>query len=90
MLAIDLDAVSTGIGHEYPALVIHLNRYGSPEGLLPFQPMGHFSLLPHVRIGIEPLYAPLGESRIPIHLANKSSLTIKDLQPVITPVGDLN
>src|SRR5262245_39578726 len=89
-LPIDLEAVAGRFNHRSPVFVIHTPAGWAPEILFPFHAVGTFALLPHLRIGVELLLAPLGDRRITGPRRDKGAISIEDLQPIVQPVGHID
>src|SRR5215472_3175455 len=89
-LAIHLEAVTGRFNHKNPVLVIHCYTSWTPEILFPFHAIGTLALLPHLRIGVELLLAPLGDRRITGPRSDKGAISIEDLQPIVQTVGHVD
>src|SRR5213593_4596772 len=89
-MMVDLDTVTVTIHDVDSPRPISLDRRRAIEPLLRIEALGNLAALHIILVGLKVLDRPLGESRVPAKLRQKTALGAEHLRAMVSPIGDPN
>ena len=90
LFLVNLDTAPWGFDDEDVVVVVDGDCYGAPEVPLPFQVGRPVPLIPHLRIGVQLVPAPLGYGGVAGLDGSHVAGGVEYLEPVVLPVGHVD